>query len=444
MAETCVNYTAFKARTIGFEGFSLLLPAYLDHVLRPKINEASFASEVYRVLGDGKEAGVVFCEIREGENTQAEILGYALRGALFGDTPLGLNIGGLCKDIPTLSNEDIVRFHREQYFGDNVTVIVGGNSINPAALLEYVKPLLDEVSRAPGYNRGQTPWIVPIQLQQLAPASRCVVDFPTPEEDASNLVLGWRGPGIVDRETLQGVYMLMRYLFGFVLRALKLELDEMINHSPDDASLVFESFMDASVLAFQFSNLKHKGRKEDNGGKEPVAGSLMNLLSSLGINELPSGAQNALEGLGINNEWNPKSDEESFLTSGKLEKLVMDFLSNIVEKKELPGGIERVREGLMQVLDNELRTLEADGPDAAQSLLLDEFLFAKRDAAVIGENCRGFPEVFTALLEKDESYWIDLLSKWIVHARGSKSSWCQTRALLKSLRMRRVPLVPSA
>jgi Zn-dependent M16 (insulinase) family peptidase len=58
------DHTAYSAVTAGKEGLIRLLPVFLDHVLRPTLTDLQFQTEIYHVDGEGKQGGVVFCEMQ--------------------------------------------------------------------------------------------------------------------------------------------------------------------------------------------------------------------------------------------------------------------------------------------------------------------------------------------------------------------------------------------
>ena len=60
--------------------------------------------------GDGREQGVVFCEMEGREHTEADLVDNAIRHALFPGTGYQWETGGLTKDIATLSHEEVVSF----------------------------------------------------------------------------------------------------------------------------------------------------------------------------------------------------------------------------------------------------------------------------------------------------------------------------------------------
>lgn len=396
-AWTETEYTAYTAKTVGFEGFAHLLPVFLDHILRPKINAASFASEVYHIRGDGKEAGVVFCEMQARENTEADLSDRALRAALFSGTPLALESGGLCNDIRTLSNEDIARFHYDQYCGENVTVIVGGSAIEPAALLGSVRPLLDEIASQPGYSRGQPQWQSPLNLKPLPLVSRHVVNFPCPDEDMGTVILGWRGPGIVDRETAIAIDVLLRFLDADVWSPLRQKFVETEDQLAGEIYSSMETYLEVSAISMSFSGVQHKEEDddEDDGDKE---------------------TQDYEEHHDAESLESEVDEEHSFLMSGKLELQVMSFLTDMVERRELPGGIRAIRAAIKKEMESQLTELESDSHSAIPYHLIEEVVYGHRESLIIGEESRGFLASFAALEEKDEQFWIDLLFSIFVNA----------------------------
>ena len=63
-AWTAKDHTCYKLSTAGLDGFTILLPVYLDHILYPLLRTEDFATEVYHMNKEGEEAGVVYSEIK--------------------------------------------------------------------------------------------------------------------------------------------------------------------------------------------------------------------------------------------------------------------------------------------------------------------------------------------------------------------------------------------
>ena len=85
-ASTATDNTSYTVSTAGEQGFLQLLPVYVDHILYPTLTEAAFLTEVsdrgaslypsidvtnqiHHVDGEGKDSGVVYCEMQGCDNT---------------------------------------------------------------------------------------------------------------------------------------------------------------------------------------------------------------------------------------------------------------------------------------------------------------------------------------------------------------------------------------
>eukprot|EP00177_Eucheuma_denticulatum_P002377 GFKZ01004262.1.p1 GENE.GFKZ01004262.1~~GFKZ01004262.1.p1 ORF type:complete len:1103 (-),score=149.17 GFKZ01004262.1:2514-5822(-) len=396
------EYTAYTTKTAGFEGFSHLLPCFLDHVMRPRINAASFASEVYHIRADGKEAGVVFSEMQARENTEADLSDRALLEVLFADTSLALESGGLCKDIRTLSNEEVARFHYDQYCGANITVIVGGNSFQPAELLGCVKPLLDDISAQPGFSRGQPRWQTPLNLRPLPPKSRRLVHFPCPDEDIGTIILAWRGPGATSRQANLAIDVLLRYLVSDTWSPLRQQFVDTEEQLASEIYSSLDTYLEVSAVSLTFSGVEHlddddEGEDQDNETDDDD--------DETKDDDMEDSSMDTMD-----------EDRDSFLLSGKMERQVMEFLGDIVQKGELPGGLRAIHTAINKEMESHLTELESGSHEAVPYHLIEEVVYGHRDSLVIGEETRGSVEAYTTLKTKTEDFWIATLKDAFVDA----------------------------
>ena len=412
------EFTAYTTTGAGFDGVSQLLPAYLDHILRPRINEGAFASEVYHITADGKEAGVVFCEMQARENTEDDLSDDCMRSTLFPGTPLAFNAGGHCDCIRGLTNKDIVKFHRDQYCTANVSVVIGGD-FETERLLECVKPILDEVAAVPGFSPGQPAW-QPMKNSPPDPFEnekhiRKIVRFPSPDEKIGSMIICWRGPGASEREMNLAIQMLFVFLCHNTWSPLRQEFVEKEDQVASDISFYHDDVYDRSMLSLTFSGVEHLGKYDEDDDEDDndidnemdEGGSLENGASPKKGEFTPNGS--------------PKRDfgvlfEETFLTSGKLYKLVMEYIHGIVDRNALPGGLGTMVTTIRKARDDELARLESGSHDVVTEYLKNELVYAHRNELVIGEGTRGMLSRFEALLEKDEAFWISLLREQVLNA----------------------------
>lgn len=404
-AWTDTEFTAYTTVNAGFEGCSNLLPCYLDHVLRPKINEASFASEVYHIRKNGKEAGVVFCEMQGRENTEADLSEHALMETLFEGTPLGLAAAGLCKDISKLHNEDIQRFHYDQYCGANVSVVIGGQNVSPIELLASVKPLLDEIAAQPGYTKGQPMWRSPIDLKPLPPITNRIVPFPCPDADIGSLIIGWRGPSVFELETNEALYIIIRYLAHNVWSPLPQAFVEVKDQLAGDVDYGFDTYADTSAVSFIFSGVQHHGDSQETDDDEDT--------ESEESEDDDESISDESESDGSHMEKEP---HESFLLSGKLEKQVMALLEDIVIKGKIPEGIQAIHNCIDKEMEQHLTQLESGAHEQVPHCLIEEIVYGHRCSLQIGESVRGHVARLKSLKSRDEKYWISLIKKYLIDA----------------------------
>ncbi|PXF49296.1 hypothetical protein BWQ96_00870 [Gracilariopsis chorda] len=385
------DHTAYTCATAGFDGFANLLPSLLDHVLRPKINDASFASEVYHVRSDGKEAGVVFCEMQAREHTEADLSDRAMRCLLLAGTPLCYEAGGLCEDIRHLSNEEIVRFHQDQYCGANTTIIVGGSQISPRDLLGCIKSELDDISSCPGFNPGYPQWQKPLSLKELSQTTRRIIPFPCPDNNIGTITFGWRGPGASDRYTNTAVNVLLHYLCGDVWSPMRQRFVETEDQVASDITYSSETFRNVSTIELYLEGIRHLDHNDDDEND--------------GDDDGESG-----EDMGVDDEAREEDGESSLLTSGKVEQMVLEFLQSIVGSGKLPGGLECVHAAIKTEKESFVAGLESDCHGVVPSLLIEEVVYGADLHLTIGEEVRGSLEQYDALVSENEKYWMELLN----------------------------------
>ncbi|ORX73183.1 LuxS/MPP-like metallohydrolase, partial [Linderina pennispora] len=125
---TNADHTFYTVTTAGEEAIANMLPVFLDHVLHPLLSDDQFVTEVYHFDADGKERGVVFSEEVATENSRFDLVEFALYKLMYSEkSPYSYNFGGLTKDIATLTNQEIIDYHRRFYDANNITVLLVGS-----------------------------------------------------------------------------------------------------------------------------------------------------------------------------------------------------------------------------------------------------------------------------------------------------------------------------
>ncbi len=117
-ALTGQDFTCYPASSQVEKDFYNLLEVYLDSVFHPQLKVFSFLQEGHRLEFSGKNLeiqGVVYNEMKGAMSSLDSRLWEALAKRLIPDLPYAHNSGGNPKEIPTLTYQELVDFHREFY-----------------------------------------------------------------------------------------------------------------------------------------------------------------------------------------------------------------------------------------------------------------------------------------------------------------------------------------
>ena len=118
-ALTGQDFTCYPASSQVEKDFYNLLDVYLDAVFHPELKKTSFLQEGHRLefndSGNLQFQGVVYNEMKGAMSSSEARLNEALSKHLTPDLPYTHNSGGDPKDIPSLSYEELLEFHRDFY-----------------------------------------------------------------------------------------------------------------------------------------------------------------------------------------------------------------------------------------------------------------------------------------------------------------------------------------
>jgi Zn-dependent M16 (insulinase) family peptidase len=139
-AWTATDHTAYTLDTAGWEGFSLILPVYLEHVILPTLTDEGCYTEVHHIDGEGNDAGVVYSEMQGIQNTGTELMDLQARRLLYPENVgFRYETGGMMEHLRVLTADRIRAFHKEMYQPKNLCLVIVGE-VDHSNLLE----ILDE------------------------------------------------------------------------------------------------------------------------------------------------------------------------------------------------------------------------------------------------------------------------------------------------------------
>lgn len=130
-AMTASDWTAYPFATQNKKDFFNLLSVYLDASFFPNIHPLDFAQEGIRVELDDNDKlqfkGIVFNEMKGAMSGEIDQLYHALAHHLYPTTTYHYNSGGDPADIPDLTHEELVAFHKSHYHPSNAVIMSFGD-----------------------------------------------------------------------------------------------------------------------------------------------------------------------------------------------------------------------------------------------------------------------------------------------------------------------------
>ena len=223
-AFTGADFTCYPAASQVKKDFYNLLEVYLDAVFHPLLSLPSFRQEGHRLEFVNEKLtikGIVYNEMKGAMASPDSRLSEALMEALFPDLTYGINSGGDPKEIPHLTYEELLQFHREFYHPSRCLFFFYGN-LPLSEHLEFIEThALADVSPV-------TP-LAPLPKQpRFHTKVKKTLTYPiSKEEDAkekSMVSFGWLTTSILEQEELLALNVIDLVLMGTDAAPLKMAL----------------------------------------------------------------------------------------------------------------------------------------------------------------------------------------------------------------------------
>jgi len=134
-AFTSSDWTAYPFASENRKDFQNLLQVYMDAVFFPNIDPLDFAQEGHRFefekmddsTSDLTYKGVVFNEMKGAMSSPTSTLWQAFTEAMYPTSTYHYNSGGEPVDIPDLTHEELVAFHKNHYHPSNAVFMTYGD-----------------------------------------------------------------------------------------------------------------------------------------------------------------------------------------------------------------------------------------------------------------------------------------------------------------------------
>ncbi|PFH57562.1 hypothetical protein XA68_14868 [Ophiocordyceps unilateralis] len=215
-AWTATDHTAYTLETAGWDGFSQVLPVYLEHIILPVITDEAIVTEVWHIDGEGNDAGVVYSEMQAVQFRSSEIMDLKARRLLYPeDVGFRYETGGMTDALRVLTPERIRQFHRDMYQPRNLCLVIVGEADHDDLLRildEFEESIEDDIpSLSAPFKR---PWIDSSQPPALRETVVTTAEFPEEDESVGEILIGFFGPNCIDMVATSALNVLLTYLCG--------------------------------------------------------------------------------------------------------------------------------------------------------------------------------------------------------------------------------------
>ena len=459
-AFTSSDWTAYPFASQNEKDFYNLLDVYLDAVFFPRLDALDFAQEGHRLefeeSGNVDSAlvykGVVYNEMKGAMSSTTSVLWQTLTKYLFPTTTYHHNSGGEPMQIPELTYEQLVEFHRTHYHPSNAIFMTFGN-----------QPVTELQSRFDAqalarFERSDIELSVPDEQRYFAPI-RVEEAYPLDEDELegkTHHVLGWLLPRSIDLEAELKAQLLSRVLLDNSSSPLRAALEstdlgaapsplcgiedsnrEMsfmcgIEGSDPQQAEAFEALVldtlqqvvdegvDQAMVAAQLHQLELQQR-EITGDHYPFGMSLIlaslsnaihrgDAIASLNIDAVLEQMRQDIQ----NPDYIPALIREWLLDNPHRVRLTLRPDSNMSERKEQAEAqrLASIKESLDDAAKREL-IVQAEALEARQSQQDDPDLLPQVTLADVTQNI-SFPEG-ELLSESPELHWYEAGTNGLVY-----------------------------
>jgi len=225
-AMTGADVTFYPAASQVEKDFYNLMEVYLDAVFFPELKKFSFLQEGHRLefkKGDDPTTpllfkGVVFNEMKGNFSTPESRLWQAIMTALTPNLPYAFNSGGDPKEIPHLTHEELIAFHKTYYHPSHCLFFFYGNF--------PLKSHLDFITKHVLKGAKKSPDLPPIAHQPRFDKPRSLTAYYPTDSDSSKVfvALSWLTTDLKNQDDALSLALLDSILMETDASPLKMPL----------------------------------------------------------------------------------------------------------------------------------------------------------------------------------------------------------------------------
>ena len=223
-AMTYPDKTVYPAASTVEQDLFNILQVYGDAVFFPLLKQEFFKQEGHRVQyneqGNLELTGIVYNEMKGNYSNHDSIVGRSVHRYLLPDTPYGHDSGGDPSNIPDLSYEDFLGFHRTYYHPSNARIFLYGD-IPTERYLDFLhKQFLSH------FDMLDASFAIPRQPRWAEPREQVISCSADGEEGTTSITVSWLLDTAIDPESILSCEMLSYILLGSSAGPLRKRLIE--------------------------------------------------------------------------------------------------------------------------------------------------------------------------------------------------------------------------
>ncbi|KAJ2675199.1 hypothetical protein GGH99_005934, partial [Coemansia sp. RSA 1285] len=391
-AWTSVDHTCYTFAAAAEDAVANVLPVFLDHILNPLLLDEHFVTEVYHYDETGKEKGVVFSEMTLYENNEMARGYYCLNALMYNSSATYMHCnGGRTGDIPKLTIEEIIDYHRKYYDANNVTVVLTGTFSD-----EFEETYLQAIPADIVQSRGcDSRAFMDCSPRRDGHPRHDSLRFPSSNASSGTINFGWHGPEHQDAETRVALKILIEYLVGTSSGPLNLRFVERSSPLASSVRMSLENSINKTINVW-FSGVPYapQSANNNNDGQQDA--------SKEDIMEDTKGSEETLHLF-----------EERYF-----ENIMASELKRIYDSRfdgdEL--ALEKAAKRMTNLLTTSIEDKQIDflqRTQLAPDIVASHFSSEPDGKLHIGSLARQF-DVIAELAKRPIEYWLALLKKWLI------------------------------
>lgn len=198
-AMTYPDMTVYPAASVNSKDYYNLMSVYGDAVFFPLLTKDAFMQEAHRLEGEGKEfslQGVVYNEMKGAYSSSYSVASDVQMSAMMQKSCYSYNSGGDPLEIPSLTYEEFVAFHKDYYTPSNCLLFLYGNEDTKKQLDFVQSELLDRLqednSRAEGNNGFLMNMMNMMKPSPIEEPIKVAADGPASDATGATVTLNWK------------------------------------------------------------------------------------------------------------------------------------------------------------------------------------------------------------------------------------------------------------